>query len=133
MTLSKNDTSDKRPLSPHLTVYKPQITSVLSISHRFTGVVLFGGALLLALWVIFSAYGCSDCVNPFLTSVYGKIFLFLWSAALYYHLSNGIRHLFWDIGRGFDIKTVTTSGLMVLASTAILLAITWYPVLKGGF
>ena len=125
MSKKEQHVQSQRPLSPHLSIYKPQITSILSIAHRFSGVVLFAGSWLLALWVIFSTYGCASCFNTLIASIYGQIALFLWSAALYYHLLNGIRHLFWDIGMGFEIKTVSRSGVAVLVGTLALLAGTW--------
>ena len=120
MSENKKINSSNRPLSPHLTIYKPQITSVLSITHRLTGVALLIGAVLLAWWIVFNVYGCGSCINPL-----GKIFLFLWSLALYYHLLNGIRHLFWDMGKGFEIKTVNFTGVLVLILTIILTVSTW--------
>ena len=96
-----------RPLSPHLQVYKPQITSVLSISHRLTGVALAAGTLLLAAWIIAAAMGpaAHARVAGFAGSWLGQLMLFGWSVALFYHLLNGIRHLFWDTGRGLDLAT----------------------------
>ncbi len=116
---------DKRPLSPHIGIYKPQITSVLSITHRITGFGLYIGALLLAWWIIANVYGCGNCINSFIASDIGVAFLVLWSMALYYHLLNGIRHLFWDMGKGFEIKTVNRSGIAVLAGTLILTLVSW--------
>jgi succinate dehydrogenase / fumarate reductase cytochrome b subunit len=125
MSENKKINSSNRPLSPHLTIYKPQITSVLSITHRLTGVALLIGAVLLAWWIVFNVYGCGSCINPLIASNLGKIFLFLWSLALYYHLLNGIRHLFWDMGKGFEIKTVNFTGVLVLILTIILTVSTW--------
>lgn len=116
----------KRPTSPHVTVYKPQITSVLSITHRITGVALYAGAVVFALWIIFNVYGCSRCINPLLGSTVGQVFLVLWSMALFYHLLNGIRHLFWDAGLGYEIRTVTTTGWVVIIGTFLLTIITWF-------
>ena len=125
-TLSKT----QRPLSPHLQVYKPQITSVLSILHRATGCFLSIGSLLLAYWLYNVAYGEQQysAIHGFLSGIVGQLLLIAWSAALYYHLSNGIRHLFWDAGKGFSLPVVTKSGLAVLASAATLTAITWVSV-----
>ncbi len=121
-----------RPLSPHLSIYKPQITSVLSITHRATGFALFVGALVLSWWIILSVYGCSSCITGLLFTPVGKVFLFLWSAALYYHLLNGVRHLFWDMGKGFEIKTVNKSGVAVIFGTILLTAGSWYSICQGG-
>ena len=94
-----------RPLSPHLQVYRPQVTSVLSILHRCTGVFLIIGTVVVAFWVIALALGQSIFVSyqTWLGSLLGKVLLVFWSFSLFYHWANGIRHLLWDIGRGYDI------------------------------
>ena len=125
MSKKTNDTNASRPLSPHLSIYKPQITSVLSISHRLTGLGLFIGALLLGWWITLNAYGNCDCINDIIRSKVGRVFLFLWTLALYYHLLNGVRHLFWDMGKGFEIKTVNKSGTFVLLGAIGLTVASW--------
>ncbi len=124
----------QRPLSPHLQVYKPQISSVLSILHRLTGVFLSSGSLLLALWLFAAAYNIElfDTLNGFFTSIIGIIALIAWSAAFYYHLCNGVRHLFWDMGKGFDVATMTKTGMAVLAAAALLTAATWIYILGAA-
>ncbi len=119
--------NSNRPLSPHLQVYRPQITSVLSIMHRLTGVVLSLGAVLIAIWLNLLAYDRQmlEAVYAILASGIGRFFLFIWSFTLYYHLCNGIRHLLWDVGKGLRIEQVRTSGWIMLASTAVLTVITW--------
>ena len=72
-----------------------------------------------------NVYGCGSCINTILSSTIGKVALFLWSVALYYHLLNGIRHLVWDIGYGFEIETVNRSGQLTILGTIVLTAITW--------
>ena len=116
-----------RPLSPHLQIYKPQITSVLSISHRATGVALAVGTILLAAWIVAAAMGPAAYgrVAALLGSGLGQVLLFGWSAALFYHLLNGIRHLFWDTGRGFDLGTMEKSGKAVVAGAIVLTALAW--------
>jgi succinate dehydrogenase / fumarate reductase cytochrome b subunit len=116
-----------RPLSPHLQVYKPQITSVLSIMHRITGVALALGSLLLVWWLIAVASGAEafDTVQGFIGSWIGLILLFGWSFALFYHLCNGIRHLFWDAGKGFDLPTVARSGWAVIVAASALTLVAW--------
>ncbi len=91
-----------RPLSPHLQIYKPQSSSVLSILHRITGVFLSLGSLLLAVWIFAAAYDerLYDSLGGFFRSLIGTLALIAWSGAFYYHLCNGIRHLFWDAGKG---------------------------------
>ena len=93
-----------RPLSPHLQVYKPQLTTVLSILHRATGIALSVGALYLATWVIYAASNPTAYAlfQSFNTSILGRIVLGGWLFCAFYHLSNGIRHLFWDAGRLVD-------------------------------
>lgn len=120
-------TTGKRPLSPHLQVYKPQITSVMSISHRATGVALAVGTLLLVYWLAAAASGPAAYASAqgVIGSWLGYLFLFGWSVALFYHLSNGIRHLFWDAGYGYEIKAVYSSGYAVLAATAALTVLAW--------
>jgi len=117
----------KRPLSPHLQIYSPQITSVLSILHRITGVILAFGALLLANWVISATYGADSfaLAQDLLGSWFGRLILFGLTLALYFHLGNGIRHLAWDMGRGFSLPQVRTSGLFVIAFTLVMTVMTW--------
>jgi succinate dehydrogenase / fumarate reductase cytochrome b subunit len=116
-----------RPLSPHLQVYKPQITSVLSILHRITGVALAAGTLLLVWWLIAAAIGPGyfGTVQAVIGSWIGRLLLFGWSFALFYHLCNGIRHLFWDMGRGFELPTVAASGWAVVIVSIALTAAAW--------
>ncbi len=117
----------ERPLSPHLEVYKPQLTSVLSILHRMTGVALAGGTLFLTWWLIAAAMGPD--AYAFTQSIWGSWFgylvLFGFSVSLFFHLCNGIRHLFWDIGQGYELETVYRSGWSVLAATAVLTFAAW--------
>src|SRR5260370_16975637 len=106
-----------RPLSPHLQVYKWQLTSVLSILHRATGIALSVGALYLATWVIYAsanpmAYALFQSFN---TSIVGRIVLGGWLFCAFYHLCNGIRHLFWDAGYGFELKAAYPSASIVFA------------------
>ena len=121
---------DNRPLSPHLTIYKPQITSVLSITHRLTGVGLYAGIFVLAWTIILASYNC-DCVLPILTSKPGLVLLFAWTTALFYHALNGIRHLFWDIGKGLELETASTTGVLVLIGAVVLTTFSWVIALGG--
>ena len=115
-----------RPLSPHLQIYKPQLTSVLSITHRGTGVFLSIGALLLACWLLAVAGGPETyaLLQGYLQAWYGQVLLYAWLFSLYYHLCNGVRHLCWDLGLGFDLKTTYASGYAVIASSLLLTVIT---------
>jgi len=121
-----------RPLSPHLQIYRPQITSVLSITHRMTGVFLSIGSVFLAAWLWAAAY--SEGYYLFWQSIivewYGIAALVAWTLAFYYHLCNGIRHLFWDMGRGFSIPNVTRSGIAVIVFAITLTALTWYNIVN---
>jgi succinate dehydrogenase / fumarate reductase, cytochrome b subunit len=119
--------SRNRPLSPHLQIYQKQITSVMSILHRMSGVVLTFGAMLLANWVISATYGADAfaMAQGLLGSVFGRLVLLGVTLALFYHLGNGIRHLAWDMGKGFELTQVRTSGMFVIAFTVIMTVITW--------
>lgn len=119
--------SQNRPLSPHLQVYRPQITSVLSILHRITGVALAVGSLLLVYWIIAAAVGpeAFDTAQTLIGSFVGRLLLFGWTFALFFHLVNGIRHLFWDMGWGFDLKTVSVTGWTAVIAAALLTLIAW--------
>jgi succinate dehydrogenase / fumarate reductase cytochrome b subunit len=117
----------KRPLSPHLQVYKPQYTSVLSILHRITGVALAFGTLLLFYWLVAAAGGPESyaAAQDFIGSFIGRLLLFGWTIALFYHLCNGIRHLFWDVGLGFELDMAYKSGIAVLIGTGALTLLAW--------
>jgi succinate dehydrogenase / fumarate reductase cytochrome b subunit len=119
--------SDPRPLSPHLQVYRWQLTSVLSILHRFSGVALSFGTILLVWWLVAAAQGPAayQGMQHFLASWIGLLLLFGWSVALFYHLCNGLRHLWWDMGRGLDLRSVYAGGWAVLAGTVVLTLIAW--------
>lgn len=111
-----------RPLSPHLQIYKPQLTATLSIAHRGSGIFLVIGTLLLVYWLTALAGGAESFAQAqaFFGSIFGRVILFAWVLALSYHLCNGIRHLFWDMGVGFDIETVYASGKLVVAAAVVL-------------
>jgi succinate dehydrogenase / fumarate reductase cytochrome b subunit len=119
--------SHPKPLSPHLQVYKPQITSALSILHRITGVGLLLGFLVLLYWFGSAAAGpaaykvSQEWLGSFL--MYILFFGFTW--ALYYHLCSGIRHLIWDAGKGFDLPFVYKSGKAVLVISALLTIVSY--------
>jgi succinate dehydrogenase / fumarate reductase cytochrome b subunit len=116
-----------RPLSPHLQVYRLPLAAWLSISHRATGIGLTLGTLLLTWWVSAAAYGEDAYVTftGFLSAPLGMLILFGFSLALFFHLCNGIRHLFWDAGKNFSIAATKRTNAFVLAGTAILTAIAW--------
>jgi succinate dehydrogenase / fumarate reductase cytochrome b subunit len=124
----------KRPLSPHLQVYNPQITSVMSILHRISGVILALGSLFL-LWILVSLSMGEQSfatTSVFLASPIAKLALMGYTACLMYHLFNGIRHLFWDIGKGFDIPTVYRSGYAVIVLSLLSTAVIWWLATSSG-
>ena len=120
-----------RPLSPHLQVYRLPLVSIMSITHRITGLGLAIGTLLLAAWLGGGAYSPAayGAMSAFLGSWLGYLLLFGWSVALYFHLCNGIRHLFWDVGKGFELPDARRSNGLVLVATLVLTIITWIAVL----
>ena len=120
-------TAENRPLSPHLQIYRPQLTSVLSILHRLTGIALAAGTLLLVWWLVAVAVGPAafETVQGFIGSWFGRALLLGWSYALFYHLVNGIRHLAWDAGWGFELKTVYLTGWTVIWASIALTLLAW--------
>jgi len=119
--------TSNRPLSPHLQIYRPQLTSVLSISHRITGLVLIAGSALLTAWLVALAGGPEsfESMRGLLGSIPGRLILFAFTLALFFHLCNGIRHLFWDSGRGFELDSAYRSGWAVLAASVVLTLVAW--------
>src|ERR1700730_16992768 len=125
--------SADRPISPHLQIYRWQLTSVLSILHRAAGVWLSIGAVILVWWLVAAASRPDgyDGGADFLPSWFGVLLLFGWSVALFYHLCNGIRHLVWDTGHALDLKSTYLGGWFVLGGTAALTVIAWGAVISG--
>lgn len=125
-----------KPLSPHLQVYRPQLTSVLSITHRATGVFLGVGTILLLYWLVSAAGGAArySAAQAVLDSWLAKLALFGWTWAFSFHLCNGLRHLVWDAGFGFDLKTVYRTGYAVIAASLVMTGVIWICVLSqpGG-
>lgn len=121
-----------RPLSPHLQVYRLPLAAWLSITHRMTGVGLTSGTLLLTWWVVAAAYGpeAYGRFQGFISSPLGYLFLFGFSVSLFYHLCNGIRHLFWDIGKNFEIAATNRANIIVIVGTLLLTAIAWFLALR---
>lgn len=117
-----------RPLSPHLQVYKFQLTTMLSITHRATGIFLSIGLLLFIHWLSTLAYSHGHFMKyiSFFSQWYGQVILFGWIFCFFYHFCNGIRHLFWDAGKGFDMKTVYFSGYMVILFSLLLTVVTFF-------
>ena len=121
----------QRPLSPHLQVYRPQLTSMMSITHRATGVALTSGTLLLAAWLFAVATGGDTYAMAALAVAHplGQFVLFGYSVALIYHALNGVRHLSWDLCFGLTIPDVYRSGHIVLFLTFLLTACLWLAIL----
>jgi succinate dehydrogenase / fumarate reductase cytochrome b subunit len=117
----------RRPLSPHLQVYRPQITTVLSIVHRMAGVALGVGTLLLTWWLVAAATSAEAfaTVQHVIGSSIGLLLLFGWTLALFFHFCNGIRHLGWDIGLGFEKTEYHATGWAVLIATCALTILVW--------
>ena len=119
--------TDNRPLSPHLQVYRPQLTSVMSISHRISGVLLSLGMIVVVLWVLALAAGpeAFERINSLLATPIGLIAMLVWTFSLFYHLLNGIRHLLWDAGWLLDLRGAYASGWIVLAASIVMTAVIW--------
>jgi succinate dehydrogenase / fumarate reductase cytochrome b subunit len=117
--------SAARPLSPHLQVYRPQLTSILSVLHRGTGIALAVGTLALVWWVLAAAIGPAAYAQAqgFLGSWLGILLLIGWAFSLFFHLCNGLRHLVWDTVHGFDLPSTYASGWTVVVSSAVLTVI----------
>ena len=115
------------PLSPHLQIYRWQLPMVLSITHRGTGIFLTLGTLLLVYWLIAIAAGAEAYAQAqaLLGSPFGQIALLGWAFSLYFHLCNGVRHLVWDVGTGFELTSVYRSGYAVVVVSIALTAATW--------
>lgn len=123
-----------RPISPHLQIYRPQLTSVLSILHRATGVFLSVGTPVLLYWLLAAAAGAEAyaTAQTLLDAGFVQLLLVAWSWAFYYHLCNGVRHLCWDAGYGFELSSVYASGYAVLGASLILTLLTWACVWSQG-
>ena len=117
----------KNPLSPHLQIYRWQISSLISITHRITGILNFLGLIFISAWI--SSAGISEnlfeCFSVFLKSFIGRFILIGFTWSISYHLLSGIRHLFWDLGYGYEIKTANFSGILVILGSLVLTIILW--------
>ena len=117
----------KNPLSPHLQIYRWQISSLISITHRITGILNFLGLIFISAWI--SSAGISEnlfeCFSVFLKSFIGRFILIGFTWSISYHLLSGIRHLFWDLGYGYEINTANFSGILVILGSLVLTIILW--------
>ncbi|MEJ1975112.1 MAG: succinate dehydrogenase, cytochrome b556 subunit [Acetobacteraceae bacterium] len=117
----------RRPLSPHLQVYRPQITSVLSILNRMSGVASAIGTLLMVWWLVAAASSphALAVASGFIGSWFGMLLMLGWTAAMFYHLFAGLRHLAWDAGYGWSLPEVYASGRAVVIATVVATVLVW--------
>lgn len=125
--MSKSTATRQRPLSPHLTIYRPPITMTMSIVHRITGGALYFGTLLVAWWLIAASTSESyfDFVNWIFGSWIGRLVLFGYTWALLHHMLGGVRHLIWDTGAGLEKKTSSKIAWATLAGSIVLTVLVW--------
>lgn len=123
-----------RPLSPHLQIYRWQVSNTLSILHRITGVVLALGALALVAWLLALATGPDAYagMRALAGSIPGRLFQLGWSFAFFYHLCNGIRHLGWDAGLGFEKGFARRTGWMAVGAALVLTVLFWLAAASAG-
>jgi succinate dehydrogenase / fumarate reductase cytochrome b subunit len=116
-----------RPMSPHLQVWRWHITMAGSILHRATGIALYGGAVLLALWAasLAGGQGSFELYKGLLGSWLGKIVLFGLTFSIFYHMANGVRHLVWDVGKGFEPRTADMTGVAAIVFAAVVTVAIW--------
>ena len=124
---SNIELKDNRPLSPHLSIYKPIPTMVMSILHRITGVALYAGTLIFAWWLFAAATSATyfEWVNGLLGSFVGRLILFGYTWALMHHLAGGLRHFLWDTGRGFDKHFSTKLAWATLGFSLVSTVLIW--------
>lgn len=125
--MASTDVRSKRPISPHLQIYKPIPTMVMSILHRITGAALYFGILILVWWLVAAASGPAsyDFANAFLSSWFGKLVLFGFTWALMHHMLGGIRHLVWDTGRLLEKHVSTMLAWATLIGSVVLTVLVW--------
>ncbi len=125
--MSRSPIERSRPQSPNVQIYRPQLTSVLSIANRISGAFLSIAAVGLVVWLIAAAAGpqAYAVVQGALASSIGRILLFAATFAFFLHLCGGIRHLAWDAGYGFELRAIYASGWIVVAMSAVLTAASW--------
>ena len=126
-------TTNERPLSPHLQIYKVELPMLLSGLHRITGIALSVGSLLLIAWIESAVYSAQAfaALSRFLGSFIGQLMLFGWTFSLIYHSVTGVRHLIWDTGRLLEVEQIQSSSKFVVAVTIVLTVLAW--ILGGGF
>lgn len=126
--------NDPRPMSPHILEWKWHVTMLTSILHRMTGVGLYLGAFVMVGWLLSVALGAEayDCYAGLIGSPLGLIVLALFTLAAMYHLANGVRHLFWDAGTGYEVGTANASGVFTILFALVATGGIWAYILFGG-
>ena len=124
---SSSPSEPQRPLSPNIQLYRPQLTSVLSILNRLTGVLLSIAAIALVIWLLAAAAGpqAYAIVQAALASWTGQVILFGCTFAFFLHFFGGIRHLVWDTVHGFELRTIYMSGWAVVVASIVMTAVAW--------
>jgi succinate dehydrogenase / fumarate reductase cytochrome b subunit len=124
--------SINRPLSPHLQIYRLPLLALTSITHRITGVALSAGLILLSCWLAALAKGpeAYATIHGLILSLPGRVVLFGFSAALFFHIANGLRHLVWDTGRGLELSCARKSNSVVIGTAVVLTAAAWIAALS---
>ena len=122
-----NKLEAERPLSPHLQIYRPMLTMMMSIAHRITGAALAVGFALMTWWLVAVSMGpdAYDCVQSVFGSLFGRALLFAFTWALIHHMLGGIRHLIWDTGAGLDKHTVEIFALATIIGSIVLTVLVW--------
>ncbi len=125
--MGNSNTQAQRPLSPHLQIYRPMLTMMMSIAHRITGASLAVGFLLLTWWLVAVSAGpeAYAIVSHFFANIAGLVLLFLFSWALIHHMLGGIRHLIWDTGRGLDKTSIEIFAWLTIIGSIVLTIIVW--------
>jgi succinate dehydrogenase cytochrome b subunit len=124
----------ERPLSPHIQIYRWPLTMALSIVHRVTGAGLALGLVLVTWWLLALASGpeAFATVQAVMGSWFGILVLVLWTLVLYFHLGNGVRHLIWDAGYGFELGVARNAGIAVLVFAGVMTVLTWLVIALAG-
>lgn len=122
---------EKKPTSPHIQIYRWNVSSLTSIMHRMTGIALYFSVVFICWYIVYYAYQINTGYEKDCDCLHSEIFKFIFFSAifaitlsLYYHFLNGIRHLLWDIGKGFDLKTAKRNGYLVIVLSIILTILT---------
>lgn len=131
--MAKVEAAAQRPLSPHLTIFRPYINMMMSIVHRMTGLANYFGTALIVFWLASAAAGQQsyNLANEVTGSIPGLVILFGFSWSLIHHALGGIRHFIWDTGRGFEISTVRLLSWLTIIGSLVLTVLLWALILPG--